>query len=517
MTDMVPGIALDDPLLERFQQMHDLDQDPESTNLAVVLVKTARDHGYPDDKKAASRALTGPPGAVVLQATTRKYLAAAGKYDEAAAERAGESLELVRQATSLVSQRQELATEAVTLSDGSSQTRAQVQVGHRERLVAAAQRESAGDYEHRAGAPDWPVRVAIVVVLSVLEAFLLIWPVTNASLGDWRSELYFGGLLALFMIMNEQLPKLAGWSVREGREARHAAHELTAIGITRGRDGDTEGRQILGLVDPARVRATARSAWMGCLWLGVVVLVYAMVMFTRILWLAAGLHRSLLFSVLAAALITTFTAGAPVLLAWWWSRGNALGDELQEYGMVTAKSRARQEELAWEVQARIRDAEATIYEAELSLQQGEQVLAQGQEVVAVALQKAASILGLPAVLGPDQANLRPVERPVRDGARQTLTQAADALEQVGTNLAGPAPFEPGETPPIPWAVRGEPRTALPIPEYVDAAQHGTLTAPTAAPERPPRLRWSRRGLLLAWVVLAVLAAAAVSVWLVGIG
>jgi hypothetical protein len=133
-------------------------------------------------------------------------------------------------------------------------------------------------------------------------------------------------------------------------------------------------------------------------------------------------------------------------------------------------------------------------------------LANGQQVVAVALQKAASIMGLPAVVGPDAANLRPVERPVRDTARRLLAEAARAIERVRTALAEPPPFGPGETPPNPWAIRGNPRAALPDPEFVDGPQHGTLTA-TAVPQRAQHPRWNwagRRGVLgLAVAMLAV--------------
>jgi hypothetical protein len=165
--------------------------------------------------------------------------------------------------------------------------------------------------------------------------------VTNASWADPKSVAYVTGLVVLFLFMNEQLPKLAGLAIRDAREAIHAAWELTHVGLTGSRGGDPDTiRETTGHVDERFVRAAERMKRIRCGVLGAVVAIYSVVMFTPVDRLAAGLGWPLVFVLLAAGLITAFTAGGSLVLTWWWSRGTALGDQLREYGALTDESRA---------------------------------------------------------------------------------------------------------------------------------------------------------------------------------
>ncbi len=176
-------------------------------------------------------------------------------------------------------------------------------------------------------------------MLSSIELGLLIWPVTDASWNDLLSVGYVAGLAVLFLLMNDLLPRHAGRAWREYLEMRHAARELTLVAVSTGRSGDLDhGREIAGQVDGRHVREIRRRAWRWGGMLGGVLVIYAAVMFTRVLRLAEPLG-SPLFSVLAASLLTAFTAGVPVVIAHRWSRGNLLGDELREHGTITAESR----------------------------------------------------------------------------------------------------------------------------------------------------------------------------------
>jgi hypothetical protein len=116
--------------------------------------------------------------------------------------------------------------------------------------------------------------------------------------------------------------------------------------------------------------------------------VYAAVMFTRVLRMAEPLG-SPVFSVLAAALITAFTAGAPIVTAHRWSRGNALGDELREHGAITAYSRDIAQHLLELTEAAIVTAEHFTELAHDQLERASQRIDHGYRVVVVGLQKAA--------------------------------------------------------------------------------------------------------------------------------
>jgi hypothetical protein len=98
------------------------------------------------------------------------------------------------------------------------------------RLAAAAQRETRGDLEHNARPPSLAARWLVVVVLALIEVFLLIWPVTDANWADSKSVAYVGGLVVLFVFMNEQLPKITGLAIREAKtaEASYARHRRLA-------------------------------------------------------------------------------------------------------------------------------------------------------------------------------------------------------------------------------------------------------------------------------------------------
>jgi hypothetical protein len=506
MTGLFSRVPLDDPNIERFQNAHDLDSDPVSTRLAIGIAQHAFAAGHPGDLDAAPRALTGPPAAAAVQTNMRPFVNEAIVHDKAAGQHGAEAIQLAEDAKEAAERRRGLPDEAVRISDGSSQTRGQVQAGHENRQRAAEQRETRGDFEHYATQPGPGVRLLITAVLSLIEVFLLLWPVTNASWSDPKSVAYVAGLVAMFLFMNEQLPKLAGVAARAAREARDAAWELTAVGVTAGRAGDiSTGREITGHVGERFVRAAERKKASRISLLAVVITVYAAVMFTRVEHLATGLGWSLPFVILAAALITAFTAGAVVIMAWWWSRGNALGDQLREYGMITDESRLLAEQLSDQSRADSRAARDETEQAHRQLDLGEQVIGDAYQVVGVGLQKAAMILDQDSVLMPKPENLFAVDRPLRARALANLDRAASILAEAQQILTTPAPFEPASPDPDPWETRTAPRRGVPNPAFVETSQLSSLhTVDDSA--RP----WRSRRSAVAGVVLLVLAALAVT-------
>lgn len=499
MTSHPHNVPADDPDLERYERAHAIDHDMVSTNLAISIYRAARDVGHPADSDAARKAMTGPAAAAAVQATMDSYLDGALPEDEAAEQYSTQALRCGLDAVEVAESRRRLPEEHVTLSDGSSQTRGQVQAGLEQRMEAGAQREARGDFDHRDEPPGLGTRLAVSVVLSLIEVFLLIWPVTNASWNDPKSVAYVAGLVTVFLIMNDWLSRYAGMAVRSYRETREAARELTVIAITVGRAGQVgAGREIAGHVDSRRVQGQKRKAVAFCGLFATVLSVYAAVMFTRVLRLAAPLG-SPTFAVLAAALITAFTASAPILMAIRWSHGNGLGDQLREYGAITADSRSRAERLHEESTVAARTSSHFDEQARLALERANQVLADGYGVVAVGLQKTARMLGLDTVLTPDPTNLFVAKRPIRDRATHNLGRARTMRAEAQTILAEQSPFHPTQPAPNPWHTRTAPRRALPDLEHVDPPQHGPLHQ---ASSRTP---WSRRTLVMTVaIVLAVI-------------
>ena len=406
--------------------------------------------------------------------------------------------------------RRDLPNEPVQLSDGSSRTRGQVQRGHDDRLAAAAQRETRGDFEHNARPPGLPVRMLVITVLALIEVFLLIWPVTDASWADPKSVAYVIGLVVLFIFMNEQLPKLAGLAIREAREAIHAAWELTHVGLSTGRAGDPDaGRETTGHVDERFVRAAERKKRTRCSLLGTVMAVYSAVMFTRVDRLAAGLGWPLMFVLLAAGLITTFTVGGMLVLTWWWSRGNALGDQLREYGAVTDGSRAIAEELAARSRSHTRSSGEAADDAYRELDLGEQAMYHGYHTVGVGLQKAAKILDQQSVLTPKPENLFVIGRPIRDRAIGKIRQARTIVAEAQHILASTPPFDPAAPYPNPWEPRSAPRRARANPAFVDPHQLGALHTPETEPVPLWRRPWAWIASAAALLTLAAMAILAI--------
>jgi len=510
LTGLFPQVPLDDPNLHRFEHVHALDSDVPSTTMAIMIVQQAMAAGHPGNPDAATRTLTGPAAATAIQATLKPFVETAVDYDKSAQQHAAEAVELARDSLDTARRRSDLPAESVQLSDGSARTRRQVQASHDEWLVTAAQREARGDVEHDARQPGSAIRLLVVPVLALIEVFLLIWPVTNASWADPKSVAYAIGLVILFLLGNEFLPKWAGVTAREARVADHGAKELTQLAIAAGKAGDRDkGREAAGQVDERHVAHTRRRmvVFRAALW--VVVTIYAAVMFTRVTRLAVGLGWPLAFVLLAAGLITAFAAGAMIVLAWWWSRGNKLGDQLREYGALMDESRFLASELCDQARAETRASGAAAKDAQCQLDLGEQALHDGQHVVYVGMQKATTILDQASVLLPGPENLHSPGRAIRAAAIQSLDQAAaitaEAQQILDTN---PAPF-PDAPPPNPWKFRIQSRHALPNAAHV---HHSQLTTVHASGTPPARRRRGARlfAAVIGLVVVAVLAAGVLS-------
>ena len=346
MAGHFPHVSLDDPNLHRFEQVHALDRNVPSTAMAIMIVQQAMEAGHPGNPDAATQALTGPAGATAIQATLKPFVETAVDYDKSAQQHAAEAVELARDSLNTARRRSDLPTEPVQLSDGSARTRRQVQVSYEECQVMAAQREARGDVEHHAGQPGSAIRLLVVPVLALIEVFLLIWPVTNASWTDPKSVAYAIGLVILFLLGNEFLPRWAGVTAREAREADHAAKELTQLAIGARTVGDPDqGREAAGQVDERHVAHTRRRMVAFRAALSVVVTIYTAVMFTRVTGLAAGLGWPVAFVVLAAGLITAFTArggDSPGLVV---VAGQQARRPIREYGAITDESRFLASEL----------------------------------------------------------------------------------------------------------------------------------------------------------------------------
>jgi hypothetical protein len=509
MTGRIHHVPLDDPYLERFEEAHAIDRDTQSTTMAIGIVKDAVAAGHPADGSAAAKVLTGASAATAVQATMKPFHDKATSYDEQAEGHSVDAVQAALDAKEIAERRRDLPHEAIQLSDGSSRTRGQVHAGHEDRMTAAAQRETRGDFEHNARPPGLPVRVLVISVLALIEVFLLIWPVTDASWADAKSVAYVIGLIVLFVFMNEQLPKQAGQAIREAREATHAAWELTHVGLSASRGGDADaGREAAGHVDERFVRSTERKKRTRCGILGTVMAIYAAVMFTRVDRLAAGLGWPLAFVLLAASLITAFTVGATLVLTWWWSRGNALGDQLREYGARTDESRAIAEDLTDQAHAHARSSADATDQAHRQLNLGEQAMHSGYHTVGVGLQKAAKILDQQSVLTPGPENLFAIGRPIRNRAASNISHAKAVLAEAQQILAS-APFGPVTPHPNPWAARSGPRRAPANPVFVDPHQLGTLHTPEPGPT--PRWRQPKVWITLAAVLLTLASLAVIIV------
>ena len=490
MTERFHHVPLDHPYLPRFEAAHEMDRDGETTMIAVGIVDDALAAGHPDDKSAAPRVLTGASGAAHVQAALQPHLAEAISCDHEAEQHSLEAVQWAREALEDAERRRDLPNEQVQLQDGSSLTRGQVHERHNRLLGATAQREGRGDFEHNATPPGLAIRVLVVIVLSLIEVFLLIWPVTDASWSDPKSVAYVASLVVLFLFMNEQLPRLAGLAVRAAREALHAAWENTRVGLSAGRGGDTDaGREITGHVDARLVRAAERSKRIRCAVLGVVLAVYSAVMYTRVDRLAAGLGWPLPFVLLAAGLITVFTSGSVIVMTWWWSRGNGLGDHLREHGAITAESRSIAGDLVGEFRDHARSSGDAADQARRQLDHAEQAVHKGYQVIGVGLQKAAKILDQETVHMPKPENLFAAGRPFRDRTIGNIVRAKSILSEAEQILIGSPPFDPAGPAPNPWESRTAPRQALANPAFVDSHQLGNMHTPASAPVPRWRRHW----------------------------
>jgi hypothetical protein len=503
-------VSLDDPYLLRYEEAHAIDSDPQSTAMAIGIVQDAVASGHPADDAAAARVLTGPSAAMAVQTTMKPSHDQATMHDKTAEQHSLVAVEEAKEARQAAERRRDLPNEAVRLSDGTARTRGQVHVGHDSRLAAAAQRETRGDFEHNARDPGLAARLLVVVVLALIEVFLLIWPVTDANWADAKSVAYVGGLVVLFVFMNEQLPRITGRAIREAREVIHAARELTQVGLTVGRADDPDaGRETTGHVDERFVRTVKRKRLAWLIVLGTVIAVYSAVMFTRVERLAVGLSWPAPFVLLAAALITVCTVGGMLVLTWWWSRGNALGDQLREYGAVTDESRAIAEDLVEEYRDRCRASEEAAAAAHSELDLAERAMHDGYHTVGVGLQKAAKILDQEKVLTPKPENLFAIGRPIRNRAVRHIDDAAAILVEAGRILASASPFDPAVVHPDPWAPRSAPRRARANPIFVDPYQLGVLHTP--ASEHVAVWRRHRMWTVLAAIVVVVVGLAIIAI------
>ncbi len=509
MSDRLSHVPLDHPYLPRLHAVHEMDRNPDTTSMALGIVDDALAAGHPGNETAATRVMTGASGAAHCQALIQPHLTSAIDHDVAAEEHSVIAVRWSEAASEDAEHCRALPGEAVLLADGSSLTRGQVFERQDQLLDATTKREGRGDFEHTQTPPGLAIRALLVTVLSVIEVFLLIWPVTDASWADVSSVAYVAGLVAIFLVMNELLPKRAGHAIRAARETRHAAWENTSVGLSEARSGSELGRQLTGHVDERQVSAAERRKWLWCCLLGGVLAVYAAVMFTRVERLADGMGLGLLFVLLAAALITVFTAGSVIVMAIWWSAGNGLGDQLREHGAIVDESRAMVAACRRRLREHVRYASEAADLARHELDLGEQALRDGYQAVGLGLQKAAKLLDLERVPTPRPENLFPAGRPIRDRAVSNLARAHRTVVEAEQAVAASMPFTPNGPAPNPWEFRSRSRQAPANPAFVDPYNRGVLHA--AHHVERMWSAWTRAAVLVALIALTLIVAAALAV------
>jgi hypothetical protein len=461
-------LPADDARHDQVEVVHAVDQDDVTTGIAVAIMSTALAAGHPDDPDAAAAVLRGPAAAVAVHGTLGRRggpLETVFEHDEAAAALAAAAGEHARSARRTAEERAGLPQESTEMSDGVVLTLDQLQDAVESRARTAAQREEAGDFEHRVEPPGRAARWTVAAVLSVAETFLLLWPVTNASWRNALSVAYVAGLVVMFLLMNDWLPRHCGGAFRAHREVTDAAAETSrpAVALRAGRAGPG------GRVDACVVRLRALHRVLWAIGLAVVLTVYAGVMYVRITTLAERIWDGGLV-VLAALLITLFTAGAPVVLAWRWSRGNALGDQLRECGGLLAQARRTADDLADRARDEVERCRRAVEAARMEVVRGDQTLADGYRRIGVGLQKAAALLDLSVVPRPDPENLLPVTREARAQVLVTLDEVA-TICRYAERLLEREPLLPRSPAPDPWARRRRPGGARPDPAYAVEA-HG---------------------------------------------
>ncbi|MFC4943288.1 hypothetical protein [Pseudonocardia sp. GCM10023141] len=443
--------------------------DPVSVYVANTIIDSAVAAGHPDDAAVAAATLRGPGAAAAIQSALHR---ADGPVDHvhaldiAALEFATSAVTHAADAYRDAATREALPRETVNMLDGAGLTRGQVAGGLHDRQRAAARNEERGNFEHRESPPVLLMRVLCAVTLSTIDFFLLLVPVTNASLSEPLSIAYVLGLLGLLILMNDTLPLMTGHAFRNHREQLHAVWDNvgpSAVKVQR-KDAD-RGRTAAGQADLRRLRATAlnRTIWSAAL--TVVVLVYGSLIFTRVLNLATRLGTATpLTAGLAAGLVTACTVAAPLFLTWRWSRGNRLGDQVREFGALTAESSALAEQLAQTAVDAVVEAELAIGNARSMIVIADEDGARAMSAVNVGLQLASDRLGQPDVVVPASANVFPISREARDHAEVLLERAQRQIVEIDAMLKVD-PFPANGAAPDPWSGRHctRPGRAVPVP------------------------------------------------------
>jgi hypothetical protein len=92
MTGRFHHVSFDNPYLDRFEEAHAIDHDPQSTTMAIGIVTDAVAAGHPGDGAAAAKVLTGASAATAFQATMNAFHDEAITHDHAAEQHSADAV-----------------------------------------------------------------------------------------------------------------------------------------------------------------------------------------------------------------------------------------------------------------------------------------------------------------------------------------------------------------------------------------------------------------------------------------
>jgi len=346
----------------------------------------------------------------------------------------------------------------------------------------AAQRELAGDLEHRqTGSPGrtgWVVAGIVAVIETVVTLRIF-----NVDLTDltWTAVpwLALSGGLVLF---NHQVAGYLGEKRRAARETRDAAirlntngfhgfHELPGTARHIGQDAVGPGG-VAGLApSAAQVRHTRRAQWLALAIYGVPLGLLLAGIYLRMLSSTGRLMDlgafGYVFPLIAAAVLASLLWA---LIVEPHSRGNALGDHLQSQQAVDIDTVERDEELLDQGRAAAAEARTQAADGRAALMSAEQEIAETAELAHRGLQIAHAALGIATIGHVRAENMIAQPFPHRDRIGRAIAAEELRTDSAAEALNGCA-FPSIDTAESPHAVYATPPIVVPDLAFVNP---GTL-------------------------------------------
>lgn len=232
------GVSINDPKRDLIARIHDGDVDTTIEAIAVDrrITALAQAGGRRVDEAIAIEALAGLQQGTSTQSIMAKHVGEARGHEAVGAEIARSSVDSAVAAEETAKARLAVPSEVVTDPMLGRGTRAQFKLMHAEIQHAATARESAGHYEHHEEPPRPWVRHGVEGVVSVSEALLVTRRLANASWASPSTMLLFAALSLMLFIFVHYLTRMVGNAIRDYKEMRSAAHDLTAVATDDGGD-----------------------------------------------------------------------------------------------------------------------------------------------------------------------------------------------------------------------------------------------------------------------------------------